>query len=121
MAQTLEINVKTVAGTLAALATIWTATSSIAAFILIDPLVGWADERYDGKYASIEDVRGLEIRISCQYTEQRRDEFIAHKDQLPEDVHSDILSDYNDEIKKHTRRYDDWDCDDVLDSVPSHE
>lgn len=99
-------------------AVVWSAFSSLFFFFAVDPLISWADNRNDNRYVSIEHFGRYEIRAACQYAETQRDQINRIIEGFDNSTTSAIKSDYSRQLKKHTKRYNDWDCDDVLDMAP---
>ncbi len=113
----LEGKIKDLAAVFAGVAVIWSFVSGIVAFILIDPVVAWADERYVGEEDFSRYVARSELRNSCQHAETQLDQVNRLIGRLTPQTAQEIRNDYEKQQKKHKNRFDKWGCTEVLDSI----
>lgn len=96
--------------------------NTAAGLLLIDPVLAAIDERHDNRYVSLDVFDQFlnrfgryEMRQNCQTAESERDQTLRLLNRAKaENVHEDILKDYQDQYDKYARRYDEWKCDDIL-------
>ncbi|MEM7281317.1 MAG: hypothetical protein AAF438_06790 [Pseudomonadota bacterium] len=117
----MNINLTTVkewGAAVGAITFIWSAVSGAIVFVAINPFLAWADNRFDAKYVKKDDFAQYQLRASCQYTETQRDQVSRIVGQLSADTPEMVKKDYDKQLSKHQRRFEDWNCEDVLDAPP---
>lgn len=91
----------------------WSVITPVMAYLLIDPVVAWADKRYVTKV----ELQRIEFLVACQSAEEQIDQIQRLLNRTDENTAQEIVNDYKKQLGKHQDRYKKWGCDDILDAA----